>query len=269
MNTSTGSPPRGRYLLHLRGYNPRPALLVEPGWAPHIFVNNMAPHWRGLEWDGAHADCMGANYYLVPAPLPGAVWSAHYEPTSPYFQSLFGVYILPPVGGRRVPKELIPELGRLDFVGWLRRFGDRAPLVRTERVAWTGAPPGPRWRCRIEWRGKINLGSGNAQLGHPLMDPPPASRWSALVGDYQEVTTPTDSLLWYHRDYLVAVYANGVVFTDRTGRAVDTLEQFPAFRAGLERMLDAVRIIDDGSPFSAPPARGEPREGAVSAGGSA
>src|SRR5690242_13943082 len=76
--------PGDRIAFNLRGWNPRPAFLVGPGWLPHIFSIRMEPHWHRIDAGGRCQDYLGTNYLLFPTPTAGRPWTAHFEPTSPY-----------------------------------------------------------------------------------------------------------------------------------------------------------------------------------------
>ncbi len=256
--------PSDRIAFNLRGWNPRPAFLVGPGWLPHIFSIRMEPHWRQIDAGGRCRDYLGTNYVLFPTPTAGRPWTAHFEPTSPYFHAFFGVYILPPVDGERVPPEVFGELGSRDNVAWSRSMGDPEPASRWEGPApleafeHDAAGHCTKWRFTITYRMHADLGTNNPRSGLPevLRAPPVGSGWEREIRPYLPMRLTSRGFLWYEGDYLVINYFNGIEFEDLRGRRVDTYEDWPEFRAELLRMAAGVRIFNDGSGFSCPPPGG-------------
>jgi hypothetical protein len=122
------STPAAQTVFNLRGWNPRPAFRVEQGWLPRIFSLSMQPHWQQIACGDRTQDLRGTSYLLFPAPTEGSTYSAHFDPTSPYFHAFFGVYVLPPVEGQRLPPDIFAELGNRDNLGWLKMMGDPAPF---------------------------------------------------------------------------------------------------------------------------------------------
>src|SRR5690606_33461298 len=116
-----------RWLFNLRGYNPRPVVPLEPGWAPHMFCVRMSEMWAPVEVFGRKDALEGSHYAWFPEMLNNGR-SPHYDPTSAYFQRFTGVYVVPSIDGHRVPYDVFPELGMYDNLGWLQYMGDPNPI---------------------------------------------------------------------------------------------------------------------------------------------
>jgi hypothetical protein len=265
-STITPTLTQPQVVFNLRGWNPRPAFLVEPGWIPRIFSLSMASHWRQVSYplgrrstDGhAPRDLDGISYFLMPAPTPGSNYSAHYDPDSPYFFSFFGLYVIPPVNGERVSPRMFAELGNRDNLAWLRSMGDPNPTSQpimpllTELTADV-AEGEQKWSFLANYAMHGDLGTANPQENFPevLMPPDPAI-WRSQIASYQNVTMICRGFLWYEGDYLVMNFFNGVEFTNQAGQRINTYENHPEFREQLQRMAAGIRIMNDGRSFVAP-----------------
>ncbi|GAB3167922.1 hypothetical protein [Telluribacter humicola] len=259
--------PPARLLFNLRGWNPRPVFLAEPEWFPHIFSIPMSHHWHNIQVDGHLCNLRGTGYLLLPAAAPGAAapggtYSAHFDPGSPYFQAFFGLYVVAPHQGRRVSPEVFVQLGDRDNLAWGKFMGDPSPFSQAEGPVnlqcqeTDSADASIRWTCTMTCRIHADLGYQNPQQGlMPILSVPAsaATAWESQVFSYQEMLATYEVHLWYEGDYLIIGYYNGVSFEKKSGQTVNTLSDYPAFRAQLERMAAGLKIVDNGGGFSTPP----------------
>ncbi|MBO3462885.1 hypothetical protein G7B40_001225 [Aetokthonos hydrillicola Thurmond2011] len=253
--------PASQIVFNLRGWNPRPAFLVESGWLPRIFCQSMEPHWKQVSAGGLTQDYKGSSYLLFPTPNPGATYSAHFDPTSPYFHAFFGLYIIPPVNGERVLPEVFSEFGNRDNLGWLRKMGDPFPFsvpvqpkflecVETDELG-----QGKKWSFITSYKLHASLGDNSPQQGLPEILVVPKSTnsfWKQFIDSYQDIVMTTRGFIWYEGDYLIMNFFNGIEFYDRNFRKIDTYNDYPEFREQMLRMAANVKIINDGTGFSSP-----------------
>jgi hypothetical protein len=251
---------RPQMVFNLRGWNPRPAFWVEPEWMPRIFSLSMATHWQQVPCgNGQHQDFDGISYFLMPAPAQDTGYSAHFNPESPYFFSFFGLYVIPPVNGQRVSPSIFAELGNRDNLAWLKSMGDPAPYsepIVPLLAAIEGAGDPQKWSFIANYQLHGDLGHHNPQSNFPetLMPPRPTlpSAWLEQVDSYQDLTMVCRGFLWYEGDYLVMNFFNGVEFTNKAGKTINTYNDYPEFREQLLRMADGIKIINDGRGFVSP-----------------
>ncbi len=256
-------PSPSQIVFNLRGWNPRPAFRVESEWLPRIFCLNMEPHWKKVLCHDRSCDYRGTSYFLLPASAPDATYSAHFDPTSPYFHSFFGVYIIPPVNGQRVSSEVLSELGNRDNLAWLRMMGDPFPFsvpieakclecVETDELG-----RGKKWSFLTTYLVHGDLGHNVPQEGLPpfLIAPKATAKgsWEQFINSYQEMVITSRGFIWYEENYLILNFFNGIEFCNKTGRKIDTYHYYPKFRQQLLRMADGLKIINDGTGFSCPP----------------
>jgi hypothetical protein len=246
-----------RYIA-LRGRNPIPVLDVSADWRPHLFSNDMRPHWRGIQADGKKLDLNGCNYFPLPAPLPDVQYSARFDPRSVYFLSWVGVYILPPIDGERVPKSVYAELGNRDNLGWLKNMGDPKPFSVTENpplVCMERDENGNecRWSVMQDYVTHSDVGANNPIEGVPPIMRVEKDPWTGKYGSYQEIRqSPTYFELWYENDYLIVAFVSCTDVTDASGR-VSRNDEDPAFHEATQAMLRSICIVDDGGGFRGPP----------------
>ncbi len=248
-------------IFNLRGWNPRPAFLVEPEWIPRIFSLSMTPHWRQVNCGDRVEDLQGISYLLMPAPSQGGSYSAHFDPDSPYFFAFFGVYVIPPVQGRRVPPEIFAELGNRDNLAWLKSMGDPQPYSEPvtpllTKIDHRSASASPKWSFVVNYQLHGDLGLQNPQANFPEVLLPPSyalpNSWSEKVDSYQDMLITCRGFLWYEGDYLVINFFNGAEFTNKAGQKISTYNDCPEFREQLLRMADGIKIANDGRGFISP-----------------
>jgi hypothetical protein len=248
-------------VFNLRGWNPRPVFLVEPEWIPRIFSLSMTPHWQGVDFGDRVEDLQGISYLLMPAPAAHVSYSAHFDPDSPYFFSFFGLYVIPPVQGRRVTPEIFAELGNRDNLAWLKSMGDPQPYSQpiVPLLAELNQPAeatSPKWSFLVNYQLHSGLGSQNPRANFPEVLLPPIgtlpNSWGEKVDSYQDVVMTCRGFLWYEGDYLVINFFNGVEFTNKSGKTINTYNDYPEFREQLLRMADGIRILNDGRGFVSP-----------------
>jgi hypothetical protein len=248
-------------VFNLRGWNPRPAFWVEPGWMPRIFSLSMSPHWQQVNCGNGTSDFQGISYFLMPEGTADSLYSSHYDPSSPYFFSFFGLYVIPPIAGRRVLPELCTELGNRDNLAWLTSMGDPHPnsqpkATRLVEIASRPDSDSPQWQFTCNYQLHGDLGWNNPRQNFPQVLLPPGAEvepsWVEHVDAYQAVTMICRGFLWYEGDYLIMNYFNGVEYTNTQGQKINTYEDYPEFQAQLHRMADRVRVMNDGRPFTPP-----------------
>jgi hypothetical protein len=248
-------------VFNLRGWNPRPAFWVEPGWIPRIFSLSMAPHWQQVNHGGRCHDLQGISYFLMPEVQADCHYSAHYDPTSPYFFSFFGLYVIPPIAGVRVPLEMFAELGNRDNLAWLTSMGDPHPASRPISPTFIETDPRhgtdtPQWKFTANYQLHGDLGWNNPRQNFPEVLVPPAPElepsWLVHIDAYQDVTMICRGFLWYEGDYLIVNFFNGVEYTNVKGETINTYEAYPEFREQLNRMATQIRVVDDGRAFIPP-----------------
>lgn len=248
-----------RKLFNFQGYNPRPIFSVEPNWHPHIFNMPMEPHWKYLRVGDGNLNCKGSSYFLIPSPSPNMTCSARLTPTSGYYQAFFGVYILPPVDGERIPLTVLGEVGGRDNWGWLSYVGDPMPLSETlesviEPIAFDTEGNPVKWAAASTYQMHSDLGDRYPRNELPeLICPARSEAWKEFVDSYHPLTLTSAGTVWYHHDYLIMNYANFVEFHDKHGRLVNTYHDSPHFPEEIARMLNGLQIFDDRKGFSCPP----------------
>jgi hypothetical protein len=244
-----------RMVFNLRGPNPRPIFLSEPDWTGRMFSLAMTPHWQGIACEKGYVDVEGSSYLLFPEAAAGQLYSAHFNPDSPYFYSFFGTYAIAPQGGKRLPPEIFAELGNRDNLAWLSTMGDPHPFSAVTTPTILLPEPGEvdRWSFVATYAIHSGLGLNNPRSELPeLLLPPESGVWSNTIDSYQNMVMHCQGKIWYEGDYLIMSFFTGAEYFRRSGKRFNTFHQFPAFYQQQVRMLDAVKIINDGSGFSTP-----------------
>ena len=248
-------------LFDLVGGNPRPVFSCEPRWHRHIFTVDMDHIWHGADLGLGSAGAVGTQHLLLPAPGPGSSHSAHFDPLSPYFQAFFSLYVAPPIDGRRVPVEAGSVLGRLDNLAWQRFMGDPDPLTdltepcTIEPIAYGPQGEATAWFCRANYRIHADLGDRAPDEVLPPILRPPYDGWRDVVDSYHPMLMLGRAVLWYQGDHLMINFFNGVAFTTRDGRAINTYEDGPELRESCWRMAGGLRVLDTGEGFRPLPRR--------------
>jgi hypothetical protein len=207
-----------------------------------------------MPWMPVPRDICGLSYTLLPAPVPPARFSAHFDPNSPFFQTEVVIRVVAPVEGEPVPMEMMSLLDPGDIGAWLRRFGDPSPLV--EHVEFGRSEPVPgtrgRLRCFCQMRTHLDVGPDNPQSGVPDWVRVPTRRepgrrhWSEVVDGYAEQLRRVFSYMWYEGPFLVCCAVASTRYEDRRGCSVDTLARYPWLLRGQEEIAASVRVIDRG-----------------------
>ncbi len=243
--------------IALRGRNPYPVLDTPVDWGPHLYSNDMRPHWQGVEVENQKLDLNGCNYFPLPAPLPDVSYSARFDPRSVYFLSWVGVYIVPPVNGVRVPPEVYAELGNRDNVAWLRNMGDREPVSTMADVALQcnerdANGDESRWSVIQNCATHSDVGDRNPAKGVPAIMRVEGGPGKGQYESYQKTDqSPTYFEIWYENDYLIIAFVSCTEIEDRHGRILRN-DDDPIFHKATQAMLRSICIIDDGSGFRGP-----------------
>ncbi|MGG7568917.1 hypothetical protein [Streptomyces sirii] len=240
--------------MSLHGLNPVVQVEVMPGWYPALFPVDMSRHWEQVPYDDSALSVRGTSFFLLPSPpVPGAC-SRRFDPCGPYFQSVFGVYVIPPLDGTQVPVGILPELVRRDYVAWLRRFGDPEPWAKVPVARL--APEGTgRRRLYLEISCHLDTGQGNPQTGLPVLITVPrqassgSPHWSNTVHGYDVHTDVAHGYVWYESGHLIYCWFVGTRFTSRHGDMVDTYARFPQLLREQEDMAASVRVLDRGTGY--------------------
>lgn len=220
-----------------------------------MFSLAMTPHWQGIDCGEEEIDVEGSSYLLFPEADPGQSYSAHFDPTSPYFYAFFGTYVIAPHNGKRLPPEIFSELGNRDNLAWLNTMGDPHPFSAPTTPTILLPEPGEddRWSFVATYAVHSGLGVNNPQAGLPaLLLPPSAETWSNQIDSYQNMVMHCQGKIWYEGDFLIMSFFTGAEYFRRSGKRCNTFHQFPEFYQQQIRMLEAVQIINDGSGFSTP-----------------
>jgi hypothetical protein len=252
--TSTARPVRSSQrspVLSSGGLNPSVVFEVPVGWYPKIYSVNLTPYWRNVPCGDDHKDISGMSYYLFTKPCPTRSFSAFFDPYSPYFHVIAGVYIIVSTEGWRVPLETLSTLSVNDMFAMFRRLGGPQLSSSVDDVMLT--PTGvERWYVELKGRrGHLYNGRHMPQQGLPPIWTVPnspvagTSHWSDLIDDYADTGYFMIGDAWYHHDYLIWNWWAGVRFIDKLGDLHDTL-QYPCVIEEAKQIATSVRIIDRG-----------------------
>ena len=220
---------------------------ISDNWIKDPFHVSMAAIWRR---EGIPVS--GENYYYVPAPAPDQEYSRRFDPTSKYFQSWFGVYVLKqmetgPYGfenNKLVPRDFI-QLGIADQRAWLRNAGfeftqhaeiDTSFAIESMPTTIAGKDA---WRLTARIRSNADVGEKypqNRRVGY--VNVPPAA-WVNDLNSYEPVLL--DAVCYIVPDpekkVTYVIYFNGVEFFDKSGQRHQTL---PEIMTELEAMVSSV-----------------------------
>jgi hypothetical protein len=70
-----------------------------------------------------------------------------------------------------------------------------------------------------------------------------------VVDSYHPMLMIGRAVLWYQGDHLMINFFNGVAFTTRDGRTINTYEDSPELRETCWRMAGGLRVLDTGDGF--------------------
>jgi hypothetical protein len=234
------------------GLNPSMVFDVPATWYSRVYAVNLTPYAQNLPCGSDHLSLSAISYYLLPGPGPTYPYSAYFDPYSPYFHLLAGAYIVAPVGGKRVPLEVLGALSVNEIVALLERFRDPKPTASVGEVILT--PTGTdRWYLEFTGnRSHLCVGSHMPQKGVPVLFAVPnkpvvgTKHWSDLIDDYAEA----DEVLAfgdasYHNDYLIWNWWMGIRFVDKMGQVHDSRGHPHEFEEA-KQIATSARIIDRG-----------------------
>jgi len=244
-------------MLSLHGINPTVTVDLAPGWQRQLFPVCLSQYWQSMGWDGADWTVEGTEFVLLPAAQEPGGYSAHFDPSSPFFQCFLGVYVFAPMEGERVPVNLYSTLTHFDYLAWGRRLGDPAPRGDVElEIHRIGVD---KWAYDGTVACHLDVGPNNPQQGVPpfLTVPrqptaPGAAHWSDAFNGYDERTDLVRGRMWYEGPYLVCSYFTWPRITDRAGRTIDTQTRYPHVLQGQEETVASVQFFDRGTGYRGP-----------------
>jgi hypothetical protein len=237
-----------KYLFQSKEVLPVPIFKeISDNWVKDPFHVSMAAIWRR---EGIPVS--GENYYYVPAPVPDQEYSRRFDPTSKYFQSWFGVYVLKPMetgpygfeNNKLVPRDFI-QLGIADQRAWLRNAGfeftkqaeiDTSFAIESMPTTISGKDA---WRIIARIRSNADVGENypkNRRVGYVNVPP---TAWANDLNSYEPVLL--EAVCYIVPDQMknvtYVIYFNGVEFLDKSGQRHQTL---PEIMAELEAMVSSV-----------------------------
>ena len=244
-NNLSGSP----YCPSLPTLNPVATFQSAANWDSYqkgVFCNNMTPHWEELPVPGYQnpQNVDGCNYFVFPQAVAGAKYSRHFDPTSPYFEAFFGVYVVAPLNGKALPLDMAfaGELGVRDNQAWLYFMGDPNFGDVTMKVVEKAGV------VLYEWH--VDTGDKNPTKKIPPLWKVPKSAWNKSVNSYQDaLQVPTNFLIWQSGDYLIVNFAIASEFTNKQGATINTYKQYQEVRDGFAAMTASIQIVDDGGSY--------------------
>lgn len=204
-------------------------------------------------------DIKGCNYYIFPSPAKGKKYSARFDPESPFFQSFFGIYVVPPLEDGPVPLDVVPILGERDNTSWIHFMGAKhlssSVLSNTSTCIEKNEGRCVKWKLVTRYSMPLDVGPDNPEGGGD--DPSPAfadlpdlwrvprELWKDHVNGYQEaIQDPVIQYVWYENDILFVNFLISYCYRDRNGNYIDGWNSHPVLQNSLNHMANTLKIIN-------------------------
>lgn len=222
---------------------------ISKNWLPRVNHQRMDGIWR-REGIGASGD----NYFYFPAPASGKTCSQRFDPTSDYFQSWFGMYIVKdPEGGKygfagsQPDTRAITRLSIADQRAWLKNFAglENAVVDLDEKVPITCLKATVAgldgWKFTARLLSNVDVGDRNPQAGRPEFLLVAPSVWKESVDSYARVFLDVITYVFYNEESkeTYMIYCNGVDFMDKKGMKHRTL---PTIQSEMEAMVESLKM---------------------------
>jgi len=224
-------------------------VIISNNWVQPAFHQGMDGIWRR---EGI--DLKGDSYYYLPAPVNQKPYSQRFDPTSAYFQSWFGLYIVKDIqsgcfalADNRLDTNLIFRLFIADQRAWLKNIA----RIENPEVALDAAAPISissahlsgleGWKLNGRLRSNIDVGGRNVQSGRPPLFLVPPPLWNGHVGSY--ALARLDVVVYIIHNTVAketyVLYYNGIDFVDKNGQRHKTL---PLIQSELESMVSSLSM---------------------------
>jgi hypothetical protein len=222
---------------------------ISKNWLPRVNHQRMDGVWL-REGIGASGD----NYFYLPVPASGKTFSQRFDPTSTYFQSWFGMYVVKDLesgkygfAGSQPDTRAITKLSIADQRSWLKNFAglqdvvvqldEKVPItcVQASAAGLTG------WKISAHLLSNVDVGEKNPQSGRPEFLLVAPIVWKGSVDSYARVSLDVVAYVFYNAESreTYVVYYNGVDFLDKKGMRHRTL---PVIQGEMEGMVGSLKV---------------------------
>lgn len=232
----------------------KPSLALSFRTMPKNWIQQPNRQSMNAIWSGEGMNVKGENYYYLPAPIEGKTFSQRFDPTSPYFQSWFGIYVVKDNESKRfafadgrLDGNALFQLAVADQRAWLRNVaGLDTPVVAVDTsfpiaVVKVSVAGQDAWKLTGRVRSNVDVGEKNVRVGRPDVLLIPSISWSEYIGSYASVTLDVVAYVLYNSDKkeTYVIYYNGIDFIDKKGQHHRTL---PDIQAEMEPMMSTLTL---------------------------
>ncbi len=205
-------------------------------------------------WQKEEIAALGENYFYLPAAASGKAYSQRFDPTSSYFQSWFGMYIVKEnVAGRygfagsQPDARAIIKLAIADQRAWLKNFAgleaavvavDESTPMTCEQASAAGLGG---WKISARLMSNVDVGDKNPQSGRPEFLLVAPTVWKECVDSYARVALDVVTYVLSNAESkeTYVIYYNGVDFLDKNGTRHRTL---PEIQGEMEAMVASFTV---------------------------